>query len=87
MRRQRFLGRAAEALVLPLLPAAHVSHRGSMIVFWSRSPSSGRDLECRSDWIHLDALLLLPSLDHPFGTDNLGRDVLLRIINGAAIDL
>jgi len=37
--------------------------------------------------LHLDASLLPPGLDHPFGTDNLGRDVLLRIINGASIDL
>lgn len=28
-----------------------------------------------------------PSLDHPFGTDNFGRDVLSRIIWGARIDL
>jgi peptide/nickel transport system permease protein len=31
--------------------------------------------------------LLLPSLTHPFGTDNLGRDVLSRIIYGARISL
>lgn len=28
-----------------------------------------------------------PSLDHPFGTDNFGRDVLTRVIHGARIDL
>lgn len=31
--------------------------------------------------------LLSPSLDHPFGTDNFGRDVLTRVIHGARIDL
>lgn len=31
--------------------------------------------------------LLLPSLEHPFGTDNLGRDILSRIIWGARLSL
>jgi peptide/nickel transport system permease protein len=38
---------------------------------------------------HLDYLALLkpPSLAHPFGTDNLGRDMLSRVIFAATIDL
>ena len=28
-----------------------------------------------------------PNLDHPFGTDNFGRDVLTRVVHGARIDL
>lgn len=38
---------------------------------------------------HLDYLALLrpPSLAHPFGTDNLGRDVLSRVIWAAPVDL
>ena len=28
-----------------------------------------------------------PSLAHPFGTDNLGRDIFSRVIYGARIDL
>jgi peptide/nickel transport system permease protein len=31
--------------------------------------------------------LLPPSLEHPFGTDNLGRDVFSRVLYGARIDL
>lgn len=31
--------------------------------------------------------LALPSLDHPLGTDHLGRDVLSRVIHGARIEL
>jgi peptide/nickel transport system permease protein len=34
-----------------------------------------------------DLLLQAPSLAHPFGTDNFGRDVLTRVLYGAAIDL
>ncbi len=33
------------------------------------------------------AALQAPSLTHPFGTDNLGRDILSRVLHGAAIDL
>ena len=33
------------------------------------------------------ATLLPPSWEHPFGTDNLGRDVLARVLYGARIDL
>lgn len=35
----------------------------------------------------LDQMLQAPSLSHPFGTDNYGRDVLTRVLYGAAIDL
>lgn len=34
-----------------------------------------------------DIRLLAPSLVHPFGTDNFGRDILSRVIWGARIDL
>jgi peptide/nickel transport system permease protein len=34
-----------------------------------------------------DIRLLVPSLVHPFGTDNFGRDILSRVIWGARIDL
>lgn len=37
--------------------------------------------------IHLDEAFLPPSLAHPFGTDNFGRDVFTRVVHGAAIDL
>lgn len=38
-------------------------------------------------WQDTAARLLPPSLAHPFGTDNFGRDVLSRVIWGARIDL
>jgi peptide/nickel transport system permease protein len=34
-----------------------------------------------------EQLLQAPSVAHPFGTDNFGRDVLTRVLSGAAIDL
>lgn len=37
--------------------------------------------------IHADAVLEAPSHEHPFGTDELGRDVLSRVIYGARISL
>lgn len=37
--------------------------------------------------IDVDAILLPPCGDHPFGTDDLGRDVLSRMIWGARISL
>lgn len=37
--------------------------------------------------VHADATLLSPSLHHPFGTDNFGRDVFLRVIFAAPLDL
>ncbi len=37
--------------------------------------------------INVDAVLLPPSMDHPFGTDDLGRDVLSRMIYGSRVSL
>ncbi len=37
--------------------------------------------------IHKDAILLPPSIEHPFGTDRLGRDILARVIEGGKISL
>jgi len=37
--------------------------------------------------VDFDQAMLAPGLLHPFGTDDLGRDVLSRVITAAAIDL
>ncbi len=37
--------------------------------------------------LNKEAILLPPSLDHPFGTDRLGRDLLARVIEGGKISL
>jgi peptide/nickel transport system permease protein len=36
---------------------------------------------------NLEGRLLAPSAEHPFGTDNLGRDILSRVIFGARVSL
>ena len=36
---------------------------------------------------NFEAILQAPSLAHPFGTDNFGRDVFTRVLYGAQIDL
>jgi peptide/nickel transport system permease protein len=37
--------------------------------------------------VHLDRMLQAPSRDHPFGTDDMGRDLLSRIVYGARLSL
>jgi peptide/nickel transport system permease protein len=39
------------------------------------------------DKIDLTAQYLAPSLDHPFGTDDLGRDIFVRVMHGGRITL
>ncbi len=44
-----------------------------------------RDVTPVYNVVHEDARYLPPSLSHPLGTDNLGRDVALRLVQGARI--
>jgi len=37
--------------------------------------------------LHSDAILAAPSLNHPLGTDRLGRDILARLIEGGQVSL
>jgi len=39
------------------------------------------------NFINIDAILLPPSGKHPLGTDQLGRDILSRMMEGAAVSL
>jgi len=39
------------------------------------------------DLINVDKILLPPSLEHPFGTDALGRDVFTRVMYGGRVSL
>ncbi len=37
--------------------------------------------------VNLEQRFILPSVEHPFGTDNLGRDILSRVIVGSRVSL
>ena len=39
------------------------------------------------DAIDLTSQYLAPSLDHPFGTDDLGRDIFVRVMHGGRVSL
>ena len=47
----------------------------------------GRFFISNPNTLHLESALQSPSLAHPFGTDNYGRDVLDRVIAATPIDL
>ncbi|UCD57836.1 MAG: ABC transporter permease [Candidatus Hydrogenedentota bacterium] len=70
--RQNKLSAAAAAVLGMVVLAAVVGP-----VAWPYSPTE----------INLDEALSPPSLSHPFGTDNHGRDVVARTIAGARISL
>lgn len=70
--RQNKLSALAAAMLVVIVLAAAV---GPLI--WPYSP----------DEVNLDEALLSPSVSHPFGTDNHGRDVLARSLTGARISL
>ncbi len=80
-------GRQARRFFRRRLPRSLVIG-GAMILFWIALAIFGPLIWTADPTaLNLGASLLPPSLAHPFGTDNLGRDVLLRIVNGASIDL
>lgn len=41
----------------------------------------------RYDEVRLDKRLLPPSINHPFGTDSLGRDIFMRVLYGTRLSL
>jgi ABC-type dipeptide/oligopeptide/nickel transport system permease subunit len=70
--RRNKLSAVAAAMLFAIVVAAAVGP-----VIWPYSP----------DEVNLDEALLSPSISHPFGTDNHGRDVLARSLSGARISL
>lgn len=61
---------------------------GAVVLAWVGVAVIG-PLLVRGDPVAIDlgAALLPPSQSHPFGTDNFGRDILVRVVHGAALDL
>ena len=57
---------------------------GSMIVLWA-----GADLIAAHSPVanNFRARLAAPSVEHPFGTDNFGRDVFSRVLHGIGVSL
>jgi peptide/nickel transport system permease protein len=61
---------------------------GGLIGFWLLlALGAGMIAPYDPDAHDLEAFLQPPSLAHPLGTDNFGRDVFSRIIHGARVDL
>jgi peptide/nickel transport system permease protein len=61
---------------------------GTMLLLLVGAALGGRWLSPYDPNAHdFEQLLQAPSAAHPFGTDNFGRDVLTRVLTGAAIDL
>jgi peptide/nickel transport system permease protein len=85
------------AAVRRLRSRARAERRWSSVTLWMGVAIVGITviLAIGTNWIgftnpneqDLGAALLSPSLEHPFGTDELGRDILTRVLHGARIDL
>ncbi|WP_435365544.1 ABC transporter permease [Haloarchaeobius sp. DYHT-AS-18] len=67
-----------KAMVGLVLVLALVVTAGISTVTISKEDISQTNIEQRSE---------APSLEHPFGTDELGRDILLRVLKGSSISL
>jgi peptide/nickel transport system permease protein len=74
-------GRVGTSLVAPLAGAL------LLLVFLACASFPGSVAPYDPNHLDYAALLKPPSLAHPFGTDNLGRDMLSRVIWAARIDL
>lgn len=83
-----FVGEAASAA--PVRPRLHPSLTlgGLMLLILVGAALLGPLVTSYNPSTHdFDQILQAPSVSHPFGTDNFGRDVLTRVVYGAAIDL
>jgi peptide/nickel transport system permease protein len=57
----------------------------SILVFWLAAVLLARLLDVHGNVIDLQHILASPSLQYWFGTDDLGRDILARVLRGAEI--
>lgn len=59
----------------------------SILIFWVLAVAVGRLLNLSPNLIDLNSILHGPNLYHWFGSDDLGRDILSRILSGAEVSL
>jgi peptide/nickel transport system permease protein len=85
--RGRGVARALRRLTRGPLAVAAVVALALLLVAALFGPSLAPYPEDAEGAIHADARLQAPSAAHPFGTDELGRDVLSRVLIGARISL
>jgi peptide/nickel transport system permease protein len=57
----------------------------TILVFWICAVLIGRVMGLHGNDIHLNDILATPSLQHWFGADDLGRDILARILRGVEV--
>jgi peptide/nickel transport system permease protein len=85
--RGRDTARAVRRLTRGPLALASLTALGLLLVAAVFGPSLAPYPEDAEGAIHADARLQPPSWAHPFGTDELGRDVWSRVLIGARISL
>ena len=60
---------------------------GLVLLFWLFAVLGGRAFGLQGNSIDLNAILASPNLQHWFGTDDLGRNILPRILRGAEVSM
>ena len=58
-----------------------------VLAFWVLAATTASLLDFQPNQIHLDLILAKPSFQHLFGFDDLGRDILPRLLAGAQVSL
>lgn len=59
----------------------------SILIFWLAAVLFGRLLQLNPNAIDLNVILNNPTTSHWFGSDDLGRDILARILSGVEVSL
>ena len=57
----------------------------SILLFWLLSVITGQIIGLQANTINLNTILAMPSMQNWFGADDLGRDILARILKGVQV--